>query len=484
MEKIFFSIPFLLSAVLAFGQKWVDKTYSIQTAPDIVYGTATDFAGNQRTLRMDISVPTDDVPPPCGRPLLVAVHGGAFLGGDKSEATLQNWMKDFARRGYVTASVNYRLGMFQTHYEVHCNVTQILNIPWDCSNMADTTEWYRGAYRAMQDVRGAIRYLVNNRLEYKIDPNNVFLVGESAGGFTVLNVAYLDDPSEKPAAAHALPDVLKPNKIYEQVCVQKFGWNTDIASMKLARPDLGPIEGTLNLPSAPYTLRGVGNFYGAALGDLFSKNTYEKPPVLYMFHQPNDLIVPFKKHRVLESFTYCLTQFPTFCSGIINRPYVSGSQAIQTQLDAMKTTGKTIPDYLFQFTNNQAGCLEQFTNPSLGGHAIDNYDLRTGAMAKYFALQVDRCQVSTLYQADGLMTNLVVSPNPVDDVLTVAWGGSVHVMSAELLDAMGRVVFQKNDFSVDTSAFQIPLHVSFPRGVYVLRLMTDQGIVSRTVAND
>lgn len=483
MKKIILLISFLLFTALAFGQKWVDKTYTIQTTPDIVYGTATDFAGNQRALRMDLSVPTGDVPPPCGRPLLVAVHGGAFLGGDKSEATLQSWMKDFAQRGYVAASVNYRLGMFQTHHEVHCNVTQILNIPWDCSNMADTAEWYRGAYRAMQDVRGAIRYLVNNRLEYNIDPNNVFLVGESAGGFTVLNVAYIDDPSEKPAAAHLLPDVQKPNKIYEQVCVQKFGWNTDIASMQLARPDLGPIEGTLNLTSVPYTLRGVGNFYGAALGDLFSRNTYAKPPVLYMFHQPNDLIVPFKKHRALESFTYCLTQFPTFCSGIISRPYVSGSQAIQTQLDALKAAGKIIPDYLFQFTNNQAGCLEQFANPSLGGHAMDNYDLRTGAMAKFFAPQVAQCQVSTLHQADGL-TDLVISPNPVHDVLTVAWGGSAHVISAELLDAAGRVVFQKNDFAADSNAFQVSLSAPLPRGVYALRLMTAQGIVSRTVAND
>ncbi len=68
------------------AQDWVAQTYSIQTETDIEYGTATDFAGTERTLLMDISVPTNDSPPACGRPLMVIVHGGAWITGNKSEA--------------------------------------------------------------------------------------------------------------------------------------------------------------------------------------------------------------------------------------------------------------------------------------------------------------------------------------------------------------------------------------------------------------
>jgi len=474
-------LPLLLLCTLAHSQKWVEKTYSIQTTPDVAYGTATDFAGNLRTLRMDIAVPTGDVPPICGRPLLVVVHGGAFLGGDKSEGTIQNLMKDFAQRGYTTAAVNYRLGMFQTHLAVHCNVTQLFNTPWDCMNMADTAEWYRGAYRAMQDVRGAIRYLVNNRSTYQIDPNNVFLVGESAGGFTVLNAAYLDSPSEKHAATQALPDVLPPNKIYEQPCVQQFKWDTNIISMKLQRPDLGPIEGTTNpFLTAPYTLRGVGSLYGATLGDLFSENTHPEPPALYMFHQPNDLIVPFKKHRVLEPFAYCLTQFPANCSNIINRPFVCGSQAIATQLEALKSQGKKVPKYLFEATNNGAGCVEQFTDPNKVGHALDNYALRTGSMASFFAPLVAPCGVSSADEAAEFLPGLTISPNPARDVLTVVWDGTRQVLSAALVDTAGRVISRKNELGA-VRQFQMDIGPNRSSGAYALLLTTERGVVSRVV---
>jgi acetyl esterase/lipase len=472
MRKTILLFTCLLLVSGVHSQKWVAQTFAIQTTVDVAYGTATDFAGNLRILRMDITVPTDDTPPPCGRPLLLAIHGGSFLAGDKSEGTLQAWMKDFAKRGYTTASVNYRLGMFQTNAEVHCNVTQLFNTPWDCSNMADTAEWYRGAYRGMQDVRGAIRYFVNNRSIYNIDPQNVFLVGESAGGFIALSATFLDTLPEKPAAAYGLPDVLPPNKIYESPCVQQFKWDTTIASMQLQRPDLGPLEGTLNPSTVPYTIRGVGNFYGGLFGDLFSQNTYVLPPALYLFHQPNDLIVPFNQARVLAGLSECFTGLG--CASIINRPIVSGSTGIKTRIDQLKSAGKQVPEYVFDKTNNTADCAAQIFNPALTGHAIDNYMQRTTTMAQLFASRIAACVSSTTRPEESAL-RLAVYPNPAQDifriVLQIPVAGKYH---CTMRDQRGAVVVDQPVFW-DIGQQSLEMNCSVTAGLYYLMVWGEQG---------
>lgn len=471
MKRISLLLICLIVNGLAYSQKWVTPTYAIQTTTDVVYGTAPDFAGNLRTLHLDITVPTNDVPPPCGRPLLIAVHGGAFLAGDKSEATLQSVMKDFARRGYAAASVNYRLGMFQTNQERHCNITQLFNTPWDCSNMADTAEWYRGAYRAMQDVRGAIRYLVNNRTTYQIDPQNVFLVGESAGGFAVLNVAFLDTLAEKPAAAYAIPDALPPNVIYQSACIQQLQLDTSIASMRLQRPDLGPIAGTLNFPSTPYTIQGVGSFYGGAMGDLFSENTYTaEPPALYLFHQPNDLIVPFNLGRVLEGYSDCCVGLG--CAAIISRPIVRGSLGIKVRLDNLKNIGKKVPEYVFDQTSNTANCALQAINPALTGHAIDNYALRTGNMAKFFATRVAAC-VSSTHNPERALSDLIISPNPVRDVLHIQIGQPFEEALGQIYDAQGKLL-KSWSFTQDVQELT---DLRLLSGMYYLTIVTDGAVL-------
>jgi hypothetical protein len=59
--------------------------YAIETIENIVYGEAVDFAGVQRSLELDLSVPVNDTIPMCGRPLLVMIHGGAWIAGDKNQ---------------------------------------------------------------------------------------------------------------------------------------------------------------------------------------------------------------------------------------------------------------------------------------------------------------------------------------------------------------------------------------------------------------
>ena len=93
-------------AILLFGllqisnaQKWVDTLYNFQQINDIPYGTNYDFAGNIRTHLLNVTVPVNDTAPVCGRPLLLAIHGGAFLAGNKDSDAPPRWIKEFARGG-------------------------------------------------------------------------------------------------------------------------------------------------------------------------------------------------------------------------------------------------------------------------------------------------------------------------------------------------------------------------------------------------
>lgn len=443
------------------AQTWVDTLYQITTESDISYGTAIDFAGNERDLLLDISYPTNDTAPECGRPLLVAIHGGAWITGHKAEGMVLRMRQDFAKRGFVTASINYRLGQFPTHQQVHCN-TQLLNLEWDCLNMADTSEWYRAYYRGIQDANGAIRWLVNHAQNYNIDPNNIFVVGESAGGYIAMGVGFIDDAGEVLSTlTGSMGDLQAPNSIYEAPCVQGYGYDTTIASMDLSRPDLGAYEGTLNQPvQSAYTVRGIGNFYGGVFNNIFGTQT-GTPPALYFFHQPNDLIVPYNTNKVLSGFAACATGFPLNCAFIINRPLTMGGNAINNMLVAMQNQSQTVPDYLYEHTSNNADCLTQVGNPSLGGHQVDNYWTRTTNMATFFAPKIEACQTIGILEPGE--RRFKVYPNPIagneltlegnfrkGDVVIVTDIFGRQVLSSEVLTSNNRMMFELPEVGTGT----------------------------------
>lgn len=461
----------LLLPTMIWAQQWIDTTFSIQSEFDIAYGIAVDFAGNERQLSMDISYPTDDTMPQCGRPTLVIVHGGAFIAGNKGEGIAKRIREDFARRGYTTASIGYRLGQFQTHQQVHCNASN-LGLEWDCLNMADSSEWYRAWYRGVQDVTGAIRFLVNHSDIYGIDAHNLFVVGESAGGFIALGVGFLDDTTEVLSdLIGAYPDALPPNSIYEAACIQHPTYNLDtsIASMELMRPELGSYEGTLNLSLAnPYTIKAVGNIYGAVFNNIFHTPNASSP-ALYLYHQPNDLIVPYTSAKVLGGFAYCATQFPFGCQYIINRPTVYGSKGIKDMLDTMVANQVLTPDYLFDNTTNNANCAQQILTPSLQGHSMDAYGLRTKNMATFFASKIDACVNVSIDEEIRGLRSISLYPNPANESIKIE--GSVSELSGfQILNMLGQDLSPFiSIISEDEKGILLDLTL-IPPGMYLLRV--------------
>ncbi len=151
--------------------QFFDST-DITIAANIQYGIATDFQGNPDTLLLDLYYPKLVVDTSPQRPLMLLFHGGGFSSGDKQLGDIRDLCIHMALRGFVCASVNYRLGFDFTEYGQ-----------------------YKARYRAIQDGNAALRYLVNNANAVRLDTNWLFVGGQSAGSLLALGMVYAD-PSE------------------------------------------------------------------------------------------------------------------------------------------------------------------------------------------------------------------------------------------------------------------------------------------------
>jgi acetyl esterase/lipase len=151
---------------------------AVNVTRDIVYGSAPDAQGNPVQLRLDLYQPSGDAV--ARRPAVIWVHGGGFTAGDKSSGATQATF--FARRGFVAASINYRLLS-----EDGCGGTP--DPPPECE---------QAALAAQHDAQAAVRWLRANADGYRIDTGRIAMAGSSAGAVTSLLV---DWRSEDPGSS-------------------------------------------------------------------------------------------------------------------------------------------------------------------------------------------------------------------------------------------------------------------------------------------
>lgn len=116
---------------------------------------------------LDLYIPTEGDGP---FPLVIFIHGGGWLQGDKSTLTIEA-AANLMRAGYAVASVNYRLSG---------------EAPYPA---------------AVEDVKAAVRWLRANAATYNLDPDRFAAWGSSAGGHlaallgTTGDVPIFDNPA-------------------------------------------------------------------------------------------------------------------------------------------------------------------------------------------------------------------------------------------------------------------------------------------------
>jgi len=151
---------------------------------DIVYGNNIDYNGSAQDLLLDVYEPEGDAE--TDRPLIIIAHGGNFLGGSKSGSDVAPLSIDFAKMGYVVASIDYRVG-FEGLF----------------AGTMDSVEATETVLRSVHDFRAAIRFFKKDFSEngntYGIDTSKIILSGVSAGAISAVHTAYLDELSEIPS---------------------------------------------------------------------------------------------------------------------------------------------------------------------------------------------------------------------------------------------------------------------------------------------
>lgn len=465
-------IPWSLTA-----QQWVEKSYDYTVHSDSVYGTATSFMSTTDTLTLDVYVPEcNSIFEDARRPLLMWIHGGAFLGGHKNEAGIEDLCIQFARRGYVTASINYRKGFVSDDQEWNCNYPE-----YSCVFAHEAAEWDRAYYRAVQDAKGAVRWLVNHRDDYLIDTDNIFVAGESAGAFIALGTALLDSESERPESTYALPDAPIPHDSTHD-CI--YNENHIFDGEGIPRPDLGGFEGTIEPTEIDYTIKGVGNMYGGMLSDLLEYHNPDNPqPAIYSFHQPCDLVVPIDSGNVYAGLSWCMTN-GYGCYAIANTTKVYGSSTIDTWNSENDYGYPMLSEFgaiefPYSFVFGEGSCLDQALNSDC--HYYDNADLRENNLAAFFAPFVTtfpECLPDEVTGvSDSARNELLLFPNPVKSILTVDAQKS-GLYSFEVLDVWGRVVIPAG------SPTETPIRIDvadLPSGMYFVRASIGSGAEASSI---
>ena len=184
MKKLTILLILTLISAFSFAQcngRYQTEIFSSATVTTVNYSDI--FSDNEH--KMDIYTPDGDTE--INRPIILFAHGGSYYAGDKSDIYCVDFCNTFAKKGYIVASVNYRL--------VGPDFAAILSF------LGNQNEQYEEVLKATFDLKAAVRYFRKDFASgdtYGIDPNTIFIGGYSAGAISAIHLAYIDSVSQLP----------------------------------------------------------------------------------------------------------------------------------------------------------------------------------------------------------------------------------------------------------------------------------------------
>ena len=377
------------------GQRYAEPVFD-----EVTVFTAIPFSSavkegetSPTTLYLDFYEPEGDTL--SARPLVITVFGGAFVAGSRDFADMQEYCTRLAQHGYAAASIDYRL-------------LSILNL--------NSTALIRDAYMAAQDVSAAIRFFKYHCTEYRIDPAQVFLLGNSAGSIAILCELFMDE-DERPAETFEEPDL---GSMHSSGFDEYAGFSPAVAG---AIPQWG---GVMDL-------------------NVLSEEEYVP---LCMIHGTEDTNVPYDSG-------YC---YNGMLPGVM--PYMYGSHAIVGQLDEIGIT-----DYEFHPFEGEGHAF--YFAPVVYTLIEEKFDT-CFSIARDFLYHHLEFPTSIPEREEP---KIQVYPNPATSLVTIRCSEALKDKPLNLVvtDMMGRKMLSENNVSSSST-----IDVSqWPSGVYFMRLEQD-----------
>jgi len=233
----------LLGQIKLIDAKNISLPDNVEEVLDIEYGT-----GGERKLQLDLYLPKGRTK---ATPAIIFIHGGAWKSGKRSD--MKFYCVKFAEKGYVTATITYRL-MGEACFPA-----------------------------AVHDVKCAVRWLRANADKYQVDPAHIVASGNSAGGHLSMMIGYSDDSSLEGSGGN--------NNVSSRVCaVVNFYGPTDLTTDFAKKQELvEEFIGGKTFDEAPDAYK---------LASPLFHLTRDDPPTL-IFHGTIDSVVPIAQADIL-----------------------------------------------------------------------------------------------------------------------------------------------------------------------------------------
>ena len=204
----------------------------------------------------------------CKRPFLLLMHGGSLRVGCKS--ALEDKCIEFAKRGYVVAAIDYRLGWVQGDELVACESNYCVTSQNQCGPVNEDScltkykdSFYFATYRAVQDGNASLRFVKHYASQLGVDPNFMYIGGYSAGSGVALSMAFLNQQET---------DEIMPG----------------------ASTILGPLYSYGNTLTDTYKIAGIFNNWSAVIDTNYINGPEDAIPVI-SFHGFDDRVAPYAK---------------------------------------------------------------------------------------------------------------------------------------------------------------------------------------------
>jgi acetyl esterase/lipase len=463
-------------------------TYGQNAVRDYSTGTDTPI-----TLQLDFYEPSGDVA--AQRPLVIFAFGGSFISGRRQD--LDDLCRAFARKGYATATIDYRLvppgancGPFGG-----CNQVAVFS---SRARLADQI------VRASSDMKAAVRFFRADAATantYRIDPTRIIVAGYSAGAITALQTAYLDSETEDPTYTAAYQangglegntDLPAPNSLLPSYNARNLAGAFSLAGavarlsvVGTANPPLYAAHGDADqvvpygsgtaFGASTYTLYGGGALHARADSVALPNQLYTVPGGDHAStrQEPNRTAITTAAAEFFQN-VICRTPLPVVLASFTGRPEVGTCAATLAWRTASEANSQA-----FEIQTSADG--RQFatvgTIPSQNRLTGASYTFRTPALAagtQYARLRVlDADGTATYSPVLALVATcaapLVLAPNPARDHALVSGlpAGPVQLL---LYNALGQRVSQV----VATGSASLPL-AGLPPGMYLLQVLDASG---------
>jgi len=362
------------------GGRYETEIYDTVNVATVDFGSAVNAAGDTQILKMDIYTAQGDTG--TNRPVVIFCFGGSFVGGARTSSELVSFARSFAKRGYVCASIDYRVAA-------------------SAFDLLQEEKMVKVVFGAVQDGKAAIRYFrkdARNGNALGIDSTQVFIGGTSAGGILAINLAYVDDVNK-----------LTPT------------WQTWAAQ-------IGGLEGNSGNPGYCSQPDGVFSFAGA-VGDTSFIDANDVP--FYSCHATGDQTVQYGYGKPINGlapvYLYGSGDIETRMTnlGIYNSvDTYSGADHPPLNGTNLATTTTNLSTFLFNILDCNPNNLKHADQQSCKNSTIIPGDTVSG--------------IARLNHDN----DLTVYPNPANNYIVVK--SIVSFEQIAVVDILGRVVFNEN----------------------------------------